>query len=392
MTNITFVIHTLGGGGAERVLVDLVNNLDKDMFNVSVVTIIDTGLYRDALDASINYSHVLKLPGFVKSRFTSDSGTLIKDESKVSGAKKLYCMMWRYFGTIISRLSSRRYRNEDIVVSFLEGATQLYVSKIKTKAKKVAWIHVDLSVEKKSETFFRDLDHNLNTYKCFDDVVAVSDEVKASVHNYIGYTGNVEVITNVYNESLILGKALNSIEPLGSDSLNFVSVGRLSNQKGYDRLIAASKRLTDEGYTFKVRIIGDGEDRESLQNSIIQHKLENVVLLLGFISNPYPYIKHSDVFICSSRTEGYSTVVVESIIIGTPAIVTDCSGMAGILETGALGNIVENSEDGIYNGMLNVLSNPHELEVLQDKAKLGQGKYQLNVLVKKVEDYLHSIV
>ena len=132
-----------------------------------------------------------------------------------------------------------------------------------------------------------------------------------------------------------------------------------------------------------VDIIGEGPDYDILQKRIIENGLKNIVNLLGFKSNPYPYIQSSDVFISSSRAEGFSTVASEAVILGKPCIVTDCSGMRELFGIkGEYGYIVENSEDGIYNGMKAFLMNKRLIEIYGEKSIQNRKRFNIDETIK----------
>lgn len=93
--------------------------------------------------------------------------------------------------------------------------------------------------------------------------------------------------------------------------------------KGYDRLIHVAKRLIDDRYFFRIMILGEGAEKESLDQEIRKLGLKDIVCLIGYRSNPYPYIKGCTAFICPSRSEGFSTAASEAVILGNPCVVTD---------------------------------------------------------------------
>lgn len=103
-------------------------------------------------------------------------------------------------------------------------------------------------------------------------------------------------------------------------------------------------------------------EREKLEKLIMDNHLSDVVFLYGYKENPYPYIKSSDVFICSSYAEGFSTVVTEALILGVPTVTTDCAGMRELLGDSHYGLIVKNSEEGLLEGITQMI----------DKKKCGK--------------------
>lgn len=395
MIKINFYIHTLGGGGAEKALINMVNNMDPSVFDITVTTLIETGIYTSMLNDNIKRKTVLHIPGFLKRKITNDNGTLKKNSEKISIGTKIYTFFWKFLAWTLIPKSYFHNRHSDVVVSYLEGPTQIYVSKIPTKAKKIAWVHVDLSIEKKSEIFFKNKDTNAATYLKFDSIVTVSKRIKESLYSYIGLPKDtkIEVVHNAYDDNDINLRSNETVDydfyDNGSE-VKIVSVGRLSSQKGYDRLLKAVKEVKLEHSNFEILIVGIGEDFESLNEYIQSNNLSSNVRLLGYQQNPYPFIKNADVFFSSSRTEGFSTVVVESLILGTGIIATDCSGMDEILDNGIYGDIIENTDEAIYQALHNLVADNQVSIRLKDQAEKGQSIYTLKKQISNLETFFLS--
>ena len=160
---ILFLIHTLQVGGAEKVLVNLVNKLDKKKYDVTVMTVINTGAFREALDKDIKYKTIIdiKMPG---KKTKNKSGNLLNKTSKVKQMMaNLYRWAWRYVNCekIYKKFIKEDY---DVEVAFLEGISAKIIANSTNKhAKKIAWIHVDLLNEKKTEKFFKYREEEANT-------------------------------------------------------------------------------------------------------------------------------------------------------------------------------------------------------------------------------------
>ena len=167
-----------------------------------------------------------------------------------------------------------------------------------------------------------------------------------------------------------------------------VTVGRLEHQKGYDRLVRIVKRLADEGFRFELWILGTGSQEEQLKQYIRENHLEECVKLLGFHTNPYKYIVQGDLFVCSSRSEGYSTAVTEALILGLPVITTECSGMAELLKDGECGIITNNDEDAFYEGLKGILSDAILLEHYKEKAVERGKDFTIDSLMAPIEKLL----
>lgn len=365
MKKIFFLIPTLDGGGAEKVLVDLVNNLNKDKFEITVKTLLGGGVHENGLMPNITYRTVIK--------------------SKNKHIRKILFYMLAFI--LPGKLSYRMIVKEkyDVEVSYLEGVTtQIMATSNNHTAKKFAFVHIDFSSNYALAKVYNTVGDCLRSYQLFDQVVFVSNKAKSGFEEVIGALPSSIVLRNVLDEKTIIKLSQDEVKEERNGKFSFVSVGRLCNQKGYDRLLQAAVKLNGEQFDFNILIIGEGTERQSLQDLMIKHHIHNVKLL-GFKENPYQYIRACDMFICSSRAEGYSTVVSESLILGVPVLTTDCAGMDEILDHGKYGLVVENSIEGIYAGMKRILQNPGEHEKYRLLAKERSRYFSAKENIKAYE-------
>ena len=184
------------------------------------------------------------------------------------------------------------------------------------------------------------------------------------------YNQSKEKTVTVYNmipSESVIEKSLEN-NPLPKKKFTVVTTGRLIPDKRQDRLLSATKRLLDEGYDFDVRIIGDGVHAEILKNYCNENSLTNV-LFTGMQSNPYSYMKDADLFVLTSYREGFALVIPEAMACGLPVLSTDCTGPTEILKNGEYGILVDNSSEGVYSGIRNILDNQEILESLKIKSK-----------------------
>ena len=195
-------------------------------------------------------------------------------------------------------------------------------------------------------------------YERIGKVVCVSkfnaDRLKKEAENAF----NVEYAYNLVDDEEIRKKGLETIPVQRPDCIQFVTVGRMSPEKGYVRLLEICQRLKIAGYHFKIWLIGDGPQKEELEVKAKELDVEGIVEFLGQKSNPHAYTAKADVFICSSFDEGYSTACTEAIILGVPVITTDVSGGQEIIDEAECGLIVpKDSDDALYQAMRKVLEN-----------------------------------
>ena len=203
---------------------------------------------------------------------------------------------------------------------------------------------------------------------------------------------NLTVLYNPVDGDRVLRLAK---EALKSDlfqrgSPTLISIGRLVPQKGYQRLLPILKRLHDEGFGFVMNILGEGPERHALERIISDNDMDGYVRLPGFVSNPYPYLNSSDLFVCSSRSEGYSTAVTEALILGIPVLTTECSGMRELLDGGRYGLMVDNDDEAIYQGIYSFLSDSRLFSTYRSNAKEFADRYSVNSIIKRIEGFLAS--
>jgi len=365
MKNILFLINNLAGGGAENVLTTLVNNLDNE-YDITVQTIYNEGIYRNYLKKSICYKTIIKNPTKNKIRIVN---RLIK------------YLPARFLHNIFIK------ENYDIEIGFLEGMSCKVISGCDTNIKKIGWIHTDLS---RTVSFFYNKKAEKKCYDNLSDIVCVSDDAKLAFIKEVSSKNEPLVIHNPIDKQKILNKSEeNNKCEINKTCFTICSVGRLVKLKGFDRLIEATGKLIKQGYEINVWILGKGELENELKHQVDKLGLNDYIFFLGFAENPYSIMKLCDLYICASIFEGYSISVSEAIVMGLPVISTDCAGMGEILGNGNYGMIVNNSIEGIYSGLKNILDDKILLLDMKKKSQERSNYFDLmNTLssVKKLLD------
>lgn len=365
MIKILFFIDGITGGGAEKVLRTLVNNMDQSKFDITVQTLdeVDPEQY---LVPGIRYKAI--------------------NRCKTTWGKKLF-HYWVRLCAELKWLYSLYIRDDyNVEVAYLEcGPTKIMAGSTNKKAKKLAWVHCDL--EKKGLYCTK---KQQKMYACYNKVVAVSQNVGDSFTRQFGCDHDVRVLYNAIDETEILGRA--AAFPVHNEAFTFVSVGRLAHQKGFDRLLDACALLKKDGADFHLQILGTGPEQENLERQIAENGLADTVQMLGFRENPYPHIHSADAVVCSSRYEGLSTAVTEALILGKPIITTPCTGMDELLGDSEFGLITEDSTEGIYQGMKRMLEHPELRNHYAQKAAERGRDFSREKLVKKTEQFFEELL
>jgi len=140
-----------------------------------------------------------------------------------------------------------------------------------------------------------------------------------------------------------------------------LSIGRLTKAKNYSTLIEAFAKVRQQR-DVRLAILGNGEERPSLEGLVRRLGLENDVWLPGFVDPPYPYLARASVFVQSSIWEGFPTVIVEALAFGVPVVSTDCpSGPREILENGRFGELVPVGDvEALADAIRRALDVPHD--------------------------------
>ena len=171
-----------------------------------------------------------------------------------------------------------------------------------------------------------------------------------------------------------------------------IGMGTIKPVKAFDRMIRVHHRLTAEGYSVRTFLLGKGPDLEKLQQLASSLDCSSSVTFLGYDINPYRFLKKSDLFVCSSLSEGFSTAATEALIVGTPVCTVDVSGMKEMLgENGEYGIITENSEDALYRGIRSLLDDPDLLAHYRQQAVLRGRDFSTEETVHAVEDMLSGL-
>ncbi|MFP3832317.1 glycosyltransferase [Chryseobacterium sp. SIMBA_028] len=338
-------IGSLRHGGAEKVLINFLKNLPEDKYEVDLLINLYTGMYIKEVPSWVNLHYLLKGEMITTNR---------PHEIPVKAFRVLYQKMFLVFPSLLYKfvLKNKKY---DVEIAAIHGMYRELLSSPQKDSKKIIWIQNDIFNLKE---YTPDVIQQL--FK-FDRILVISNKLKEEMQKLAHSEKEKQAVIKIFNpidKEDTLQKADIEINdfPFSKDLPTFVTIGTVYPQKGYDRLLDVHKKLMDEGLKHQIIIIGDGYDFENIQEKLNQLELQETVKMLGFRSNPYPYLKKSDFYVMSSRHEGFPTIIAEALILNKPVVSTDVSGIRDLLQDGKLGLITPNSEDGIYEGMKKILT------------------------------------
>ena len=389
---LLIAVHTLQLERKKKIVINLLKMMDKEKYDITLLSLVNDGVFvEDALNIpGIKYKY------FFESYFKKSRNDINSKHYKISC--KLMSIIWKWYLFLIKHFPNYLYKKNikevyDIEIAFLEGKVAKVIANSNNKnSKKIAWIHTDIENISRA-SIFKNLDDEINCYKKFDKIVCVSNDVKYHFTQKTGISDNVIVQVNPINSEEILKKAEEPItKELKKDGIIISAVGRLAYEKGYDRLLKIHRKLLRENIKNSIWIIGEGTERENLENYIEENNLKDTVNLVGYTENPYKYVKESDIFVCSSRIEGLSSVVIEAAMLDKPIVTTLCSGMKDILgEDNENALIVSNDTYNLYLGVKKVILNKELREKYKENIKNVTRKFDMNTVISNIDKLLESL-
>jgi len=350
MKKIFFVIHELTVGGAEKVVVNVMNNIDRDKYEIHLIIFRNIGELKEELKDDI-----------------------IIHDLKVDSVKKGAFLLYRLI----------KNEHPDIVFSGIAHVNLMLAMMIPFLPKGIRYIARETSIVSKRDeknNFYKILYRFF--YNNFDIIVCQSYYMKNDLEiNFHINQEKIVVINNPVNIGKIRELASTNENLFNKKYFNLLAVGGLRPEKGFDLLLQAISELDKR---FFLTIIGDGQERKKLEQFAKELKISDRVRFLGFKSNPYPYMAQADLMVLSSRYEGFPNVVLEANACGIPVVAFNCPGGTGeIIKNGINGFLVKCKD---INELAKMIKKASVFRWDKDKIiKYIEQRYSLDEIVNKYE-------
>lgn len=365
---LLFVINTMGRAGAEMAMLELMRCLPPEQYEISLYVILSQGelvrelpghvkvLNRTYCDTSVlsengrQHIHKTVIRSFFRNgRWLRKLFHLIAVAFEMQRKKKFQLdkLLWR----MISDGGEYPKQEYDLAIAYLEGGATYFTADHVRARKKAAFVHIDYG----NAGYSRKMDKNC--YQKFDRIFAVSEEVRTSfLQVYPEWEEKTGIFHNIINRERILMLA----DREGGFTDNFegirlLTVGRLTYQKAYDIAITVMKKIKDAGYRARWYVLGEGDQRESLEKQIKSLGLERDFRLLGAVDNPYPYYRDCDIYVHATRFEGKSIAVQEAQVMGCAIVASDCNGNREQISDGDDGILCGFSTEGIAGSIISLM-------------------------------------
>lgn len=376
---VLFRHRSMEMGGVEKVMLSILNNLNREKFEMTVVLNLNQGELRN------------EIPDHVRKVYLTDGK---EDFSKNKLLQKI--QLFKRIRTLEKlrknpEIIDKEFlkENYDIEIGMTYNDFESVLNSTNKNSKKVGWFHSEIQLLGLQPLVPKILEH----FPKFDQMIYCSEKIKDLMHVHhpkLNYPKE-KVIINAISIDEIKEKASEKIEEFPSKPV-FVSVGRLHWRKGYHKLLEAHAKLLSEGFDHQIQIVGDGEDRQKLDNLIKENKVENSFILLGNKMNPYPYIKNADFFILSSESEAWPLVIAEALILQKPIIATDTGDVSKMITDRKTGLLISYDVNEMYRAMKEFLTDENLVSELRNNLLTIENQFDNKKIFDDVENVLLDLM
>ena len=391
---ILFMVSSMNIGGVEKSLLSLLAVIPKEKYEITILTLDKKGGFLEYIPNNVKLIEAEWFK-YIKPIIMDTPQNIIKRYIKNYEFIKIPSFIYSYFKS--KKINDRYIYYKHVLKSIPEckekydaaiayaGPTEIidaYISRKVKAEKKIAWVHFDISKHKINKKLYN------NLYERFDKIFAVSNECKKKLDEIIPAVRNKsEVLFNIVSEDLINEMSESYVDfDDNYKGIKIITVGRLSKEKGQDLAIKTLAKLKKDRYDVKWYCIGEGNSRQEFEQLIKEYNLENDFLLLGATSNPYPYIKNADIYVQTSRHEGYCLTLAEAKALNKPIVTTDFIGAYEQIKNNENGIIVSCNENDLADAIKKLID---EKEICSRFSnKLREEKIDTTNEINKLLDYI----
>ncbi len=358
------MIDSLHCAGAEKSLTTLLGLLDYQQYSVDVLLFAHGGEFESLVPKEVNILSPLAYTRFSNLRFSESVIQALKTTEfkmlksrmkysyKIRTKKRTIPQEARLYWENVSGVIEDNSKVYDIAISYAQGVPTFYVADKVKAIKKIAWVNTSYNLEMKEREFQKPF------YDQFTNIITVSHSAKAIfLETYPFYSDKVEVIYDINNPDFIVERARseNSYED-EFDGIRILTIGRLDEGKGYDIALEACKKLKETGLNFRWYVLGKGPLKKEINGLIRRHDLLDHFILLGVEANPYPFIKDADIYVQTSRFEGFGLAIAEARMLNIPVVCTNFGAAANQMKHEKNGLVVEMNAESVKDSVLRLIN------------------------------------
>lgn len=370
MKKMLIMAKSLGGGGTEVALVEFINHLNLDQFDVTLALLDHDSEYEFRLKRKVKIEQIKYKYKWLKFMISMDS-KLFRFLKKIKINK-----YFNYYG-LFYRYIDNNFQDFDVAIDFYNYGYFLnaYLAERIHARKKVFWIH-----DEKMD-WIQNVERYFNEY---DKVYGVGKSVVNEFNRrYPNLSHKSRVFYNFYDVENIRKLSNRPVDNELDDKFTIVTVGRLHEQKGIDIAIEAASQLKRKGIDFVWYVIGDGPQQQKLVTSIKNKKIADNFKLLGRKDNPYSYMAKADVYVQPSRHEGYCTTTMEAKIIGKVVLTSDLDSFNEQFTDGLDGYILDKNPSSFVKVISDLYNNPESIKKIEQRLK--NEKFESNESINEIQ-------
>lgn len=395
---LLFVILNVSGGGVEKALINLFNCINREQYQCELLVLKKEGAFLNNIPDFIPI-HEMELEEYLKHYlFTEEIPHINRKNSISDNMKYIKLFALHQLNRISKKLFNRNINlrpifkkiknvNEDydVVIDYMGYAsfTSFYASQVGRN--RITWIH-----EERIGWAYRELNFVYDNFKKIFTICQDCADEYAKL--YPKRANKVVVMHNIVDESEIRKKAkeMPSVNYFDEGVFNIVSVGRLTEQKSFDKAIEAAEIMREQNYKFKWIILGTGIEEKKLKQLIEDKKLEDYVIMHGFDTNPYAYMKRGNIYVQTSLAEGQCTTITEAVLLGKAVVSTVVSGVDEQLDKGKGGKIVGWSGQEIADAIIELMKDKTIIEKYEQHNENRQlaNEKEMDIFYKNIQEVL----
>lgn len=364
-------------GGVEKVVLSMLNHLNKDKFDMTICLNINQGELRN------------EIPSHVRKVYLTDGREDLSKNSFIQklqlAKRKLRLQNALRNPSIAQKILDDEY---DVEIAPTYAAFSAVLNSANKKSKKIGWFHSDITLPKLQPL----VPEILNQIPQFDYFIFGSQQTKdILIETYpdLKLPEN-QVILNAIPIEELKQKAL-TFKPELPNKPVFVSVARLHSRKGFHKLMEAHARLLKDGFDHHIIVIGDGEEMSNLKKQTEDLGVTESFKLLGSLMNPYPYVKDADFFILPSESESWPLIIADSLILQKPIISTNVGGIPEMIEHGKTGYLINYETDEMYESMKKFLTEPRLISEIKENLIHIEEQFNNQKIFDAVENIIINL-
>ncbi len=371
---LLFVIDSLPCAGAEKSLITLLFQLDYEQYEVDLQLFAYGWTLDELVPKEVNFLPPLSYTNYSKQSLKQmilNCRNLTQFKMIVARLRyslfirkghltnaQMARLYWQSIGSVIEK-NEKVY---DVAISYAQGIPTFYVADKTRAAKKYAWVNVSYTLGEEDRLFQE------KYYQAYERIVAVSESAEEIfLESFPMFKDRMTIIYDINDYQMI--KRMSELEPefkLDAPHLKLLTIGRLDHQKGYDIALEAARLLKERGILFTWYVLGKGGLYDEIKQTIQKYGLEKEFILLGITANPYPMIKQCDIYVQTSKFEGYGLAIAEARMLNKPVVTTKFDAVFNQMVHEKNGLVTTMDGVGVADGIERLLKEPDLYHAIVD--------------------------